>query len=118
MKANDVAADKQNPFVICLHLKPVIMDSFDIVITVEDQEVSLTLQPEQAFGYKVIYHGTLVGEIASRDNGASWYKVSVEEVTPGIYPMYEHDASKGIPRIVLDEVTLKQIAEAISQQEK
>ncbi len=94
------------------------MDSFDIVITVEDQEVSLTLQPEQAYGYKVIYHGTLVGEIASRDHGTSWHKVSVEEVTPGIYPMYEHDASKGIPRIVLDEVTLKQIAEAIRQQEK
>jgi hypothetical protein len=97
--------------------KSVSMDSFDIVIPVQDKEVSLTLQPEEEGAYKVIYHGMLVGEIATEDNGASWHKLSIAEVTPGIYPMYEHDAAKDTPRIVLDEATLQKIGEAIAQQE-
>ena len=89
------------------------MDSFDIIISVEDKEVSLTLQPEEAGLYKVIYHGMLVGEVSAGEYGDSWRSVPMEKVTPGIYPMYEHDASKDIPRIVLDEATLQQIGEAM-----
>jgi hypothetical protein len=89
------------------------MESFDIIIAVQDKDVSLTLQPEKAGTYKVIYHGMLVGEITSGEYGDSWHAVPVEEVEPGIYPMYEHDASKGIPRIVLDELTLQQIGDAM-----
>jgi hypothetical protein len=92
-----------------------LMESFDIIIAVQDKEVSLTLQPEKAGTYKVIYHGMLVGEITSGEYGDSWRAVPMEEVKPGIYPMYEHDASKGIPRIVLDDVTLRQIEEAMEE---
>jgi hypothetical protein len=89
------------------------MDSIDIVINVQEQQVSLTLQPEQAGVYKVIYHGMLVGEIAVGEYGDSWHSVPVESVTPGIYPMYEHDAAKDTPRIILDDHTLQQIGEAM-----
>jgi uncharacterized protein YgfB (UPF0149 family) len=91
------------------------MESFDIVITVQEQQVSITLQPEQAGVYKVIYHGMLVGEIAAGEYGDSWHTVPIEAVSPGIYPMYEHDASKNIPRIVLDELTLQQIGDAMDE---
>lgn len=91
------------------------MESFDIIIAIQGENVSLTLQPEKAGTYKVIYHGMLVGEITSAEYGASWRAVPMEEVKPGIYPMYEHDASKGIPRIVLDEMTLQQIANAMEK---
>lgn len=90
------------------------MESFDIIIPIQNEKVSLTLQPEQEGTYKVIHHGMLIGEITSVD-GKFWRAVPMEEVKPGIYPMYEHDASKGTPRILLDEETLQLIGDAIEE---
>ena len=87
------------------------MDSFDIIIKVSGQELSLTLQPEEAGTFKVIYHGMLVGEITMGEDG--WEAMPMDEVSPGIFPMYEHKADGDAPRIVLDNDTIKQIGEAI-----
>jgi hypothetical protein len=91
------------------------MESFDITIEIEDKEVSLTLQPEKAKVYKVIYHGMMVGEITDAEQEGSWQALPVEALRPGIYPMYEHDAAKGTPRIVLDKSTLQKISDAIEK---
>ncbi|TDO23238.1 hypothetical protein [Pedobacter duraquae] len=91
------------------------MDSFNIIISVSGQELALTLQPEEAGTYKVIYHGMLVGEITMAENG--WEALSMDEVSPGIFPMYEHKADSDAPRLVLEKKIVAQIGEAIETSE-
>lgn len=87
------------------------MDSFDIIISVSGQDLALTLQPEEAGTYKVIYHGMLVGEITMAEDG--WAAMPMDEVSPGIFPMYEHKADSEAPRIVLNDTTVATIGDAI-----
>ena len=91
------------------------MDSFNITISVAGQDLALTLQPEEAGTYKVIFHGMLVGEITMSDNG--WDALPMDEVSPGIFPMYEHKADSAHPRIVLDAETVAKIGEAVETAE-
>jgi len=94
-----------------------IMESLNITITIQDKPVSLTLQPEEADTYKVIYHDMLVGTISSREDGHTWKELPIEQVTPGIYKMYEHDAAKRTPKILLDESTIAEISSEIERQQ-
>ena len=90
------------------------MKSFDIHINLEGKTVSLTIQPEEAGTYKVIYHGTLVGEITMGNTGENWEVIPIDQVNPGIFPMYEHDAAKSTGRITLDPETVQNIGKEIS----
>lgn len=87
------------------------MDSFNIIINISGQEIALTIQPEEAGTYKVIYHGMLVGEITMGEDG--WNAIPMDQVNPGIFPMYEHKADSDVPRLVLDKKIVAQIGEAI-----
>jgi hypothetical protein len=94
------------------------MDSFNITINIENQPVSLTLQPEHAKAYKVIYHDMLVGEIIKASDGNNWEELPIDQYSPGIFKMYEHDAAKNTPKVILDEKTLAEIGAEIERQQQ
>lgn len=98
----------------CLIAKSTFMDSFNITITIQDQPISLTLQPEGADDYKVIFHDMLVGEIVKSRESAVWKELPLDQVSPGIYKMYEHhDSNK--PKVMLDEKTIQEIGNEIDR---
>jgi len=90
------------------------MESFNIVIDIQNSTYSLTVQPEEAGTYKIIYHGALVGAITMGQSEGIWEALPVDELDPGIFPMYEHDAEKDEVRIVLDAETVKSIGAKIA----
>ncbi len=93
------------------------MDSFNITITIQDQPISLTLQPEHPAAYKVIYHDMLVGEVVKSEATGSWEELPLDQVSPGIYKMYEHhDSSK--PKVMLDEKTVAEIGNEIDRKQQ
>ncbi len=93
------------------------MDSFNITISTNEQPVSLTLQPGEADAYKVVYHDMLVGVIVKSEDGSSWNELPIDQVSPGIYKMYEHDAAKNIHKVMLDEKTLAEVASEIERKQ-
>jgi hypothetical protein len=93
------------------------MDSFNITITIQDQPISLTLQPESAGGYKVIYHDMLVGEVVKSAESGAWEELPLDQVSPGIYKMYEHHDSN-TPKVMLDEKTIQEIGNEIDRKEE
>ena len=93
------------------------MDSFNITITIQDQPISLTLQPESAGGYKVIYHDMLVGELVKSTESGAWEELPLDQVSPGIYKMYEHHDSN-TAKVVLDEKTIQEIGNEIDRKEE
>ena len=93
------------------------MDSFNITLTIQDEPISLTLQPENSDAYKVIYHDMLIGEIVKSKADGGWQELPVDQLRPGIYKMYEHhDSSK--PKVVLDEKTIGEIATEIERKQQ
>lgn len=92
------------------------MDTLNITIDIKDKPVSLTLQPEESDTYKVIYHDMLVGTISRKEDGHTWKELPIEQVNPGIYKMYEHEAAKHTPKILLDEKTIAEISAEIERQ--
>ena len=96
--------------------KKLFMDSFNITITIQDQPISLTLQPGDSGDYKVIYHDMLVGELVKSEYG-KWEELPIDQVSPGIYKMYEHHDSRNTPKIVLDEKTIAEIGEEIDRKQ-
>lgn len=93
------------------------MDSFNFTITIQDQPISLTLQPERPDAYKVIYHDMLVGEIVKSKDSGTWAELPLDQVSPGIYKMYEHHDSN-TAKIVLDEKTIAEIGEEIERKQQ
>jgi len=93
------------------------MDSFNITITIQDQPISLTLQPESATCYKVIYHDMLVGELVKSSASSTWEELPLDQVSPGIYKMYEHHDSS-TPKVALDEKTIQEIGNEIDRKEQ
>ncbi len=93
------------------------MDSFNITITIQDQPISLTLQPVGSGNYKVIYHDMLIGELMKSEQDGNWEEVSIDQVSPGIYKMYEHHDTHNTPKIVLDEKTITEIGEEIDRKQ-
>jgi hypothetical protein len=98
----------------CLIAKSTFMDSFNITITIQDQPISLTLQPEGTADYKVIFHDMLVGEIVKSQESGAWEELPLDQVTPGIYKMYEHHDSN-TPKVMLDEKTIQEIGNEIDR---
>jgi len=98
----------------CLIAKSTFMDSFNITITIQDQPISLTLQPEGIADYKVIFHDMLVGEIVKSQESGAWEELPLDQVTPGIYKMYEHHDSN-TPKVMLDEKTIQEIGNEIDR---
>jgi hypothetical protein len=92
------------------------MDTLNITINIQEKPVSLTLEPEETDTYKVIYHDMLVGTISRREDGQTWRELPIDQVSPGIYKMYEHDAAKQTPKILLDEKTIAEIKDEIERQ--
>jgi hypothetical protein len=96
--------------------KKLFMDTLNITINIQEKPVSLTLQPEETHTYKVIYHDMLVGTISKKEDGHTWKELPIDQVSPGIYKMYEHDAAKQTPKILLDEKTIAEIRDEIERQ--
>lgn len=93
------------------------MDSFNITITIQDQPLSLTLQPDARDAYKVIYHDMLVGELVKSKDGSGWEELPLDQVSPGIYKMYEHHDSN-TAKVVLDEKTIAEIGNEIDRKQQ
>jgi len=93
------------------------MDSFNITITIKDQPISLTLQPQSPEAYKVIYHDMLVGEIVKSKDFGNWEELPIDQVSPGIYKMYEHHDSNTV-KVMLDEKTISEIGTEIERQQQ
>ena len=92
------------------------MDSLNITITIQDEPISLTLQPENPDAYKVIYHDMLVGEIVKSKADGGWEELPVDQMSPGIFKMYEHHDSN-TPKVVLDEKTITEIGAEIDRKQ-
>ena len=79
------------------------MNPFNIIVNLDGQKFDLNIHPEDGNIYKVLYHGGLVGELVTEDDGKTWKAVSVRELEPDLEtPMYEYDGSIDDVRIILD----------------
>lgn len=91
------------------------MNPFNIIVNLDGQKFDLNIHPEEGNIYKVLYHGGLVGEILTHDDGETWKAVSVKELEPDVEtPMYEYDGSIDDVRIILEGDHATLIGNAIS----
>lgn len=100
----------------CLIQKIQIMDSLNISINIQETPVAITLQPEDQDTYNIVFHDMLVGAISRRTDGKTWKELPIDQVKLGIHKMYEHDAAKQTPKILLDEHTIAEIVNEIDRQ--
>ena len=92
------------------------MDPFNIVIrSKEGKQIDLNLHPQEAGTYKVIYHGALIGEIFMGSNDRNWEALTAEQLEPGGFPVYQYDENSGHEYIMLDEKTIQEIGQKITE---
>lgn len=82
------------------------MKPFNIHIQNNEQEVTLTILPEQDY-YKIIYFGGIIGAIKEFDGG--WELLPEEEIEAGSLPFYDFKHS------ITDEPKLKLTLPKINQ---
>lgn len=87
------------------------MEPFNIRIQNNDQEVTLTVLPENNY-FKLIYFGGIIGAIREFEDG--WELLPEEEIEPGALPFYDY--KNGIdeqPKLKLSLPKINQIAAEI-----
>lgn len=89
------------------------MDVFNIKIGFGDNELTLTVLPNDEGLYKIIYYGGVLGAIRLEADNETWEKVPDEEVEAGDLPYYKHDLTADRLDIVLDHATVGRIGEEI-----
>lgn len=89
------------------------MDPFNIVITVDGEQIDLNIHPQEAGTYKIIYQGALIGEVFMGRDGEKWEAVTADELQPGGFPVYEYDETSGHQDILLDESIVQEIGRQI-----
>ncbi len=87
------------------------MEPFNIHIQNNDDEVTLTVLPEQDY-YKIVYFGGIIGAIKEFDGG--WELLAEDEIEAGGLPFY--DFKHGVdnqPKLELNLPKINQIAAEI-----
>lgn len=90
------------------------MDSFNVIINTDKEEIELNIHPEEAGTYKIVYHGALIGEIFLGSDGEKWKALTADELQPGGFPVYEYDETSGHQDILLDEEMVQEIGRKIA----
>jgi len=91
------------------------MDSFNVIINTDKEEIELNIHPEEAGTYKIVYHGALIGEIFLGSDGEKWKALTADELQPGGFPVYEYDETSGHQDILLDEEMVQEIGRKIAR---
>jgi len=89
------------------------MDVFNIKIGFGDNELTLTVLPNEDGQYKIIYYGGVLGAIRLEADNETWEKVPDNELEAGDLPFYKHDLTADRLEIVLDDPTIGKIGEEI-----
>ncbi|WP_316752995.1 hypothetical protein [Pedobacter gandavensis] len=90
------------------------MDPFNIVIKNGNEQLDLNIHPQEAGGYKIIYHGALVGQIFM-GQGGSWEAISANDLDIVTYPVYEYDETSGHADMLLEQELVQRIGGEIKK---
>jgi hypothetical protein len=89
------------------------MGPFNIKVGYGENQVTLTILPEDKKQFKVIYYGAVLGAVRLDDLGC-WEQVPEEEVIVGDLPPYEPDLRDDRLEFVLDDITADAVGEEIA----
>jgi hypothetical protein len=89
------------------------MKPFNIKVGYGDNEVTLTILPENKKQYKVIYYGAVLGAVRLDEHNC-WEQVPEDEVEVGDLPPFEPDYKDDRLEFVLNDDTAEDIGIEIS----
>jgi hypothetical protein len=92
------------------------MDVFNIKIGFGQNELTLTVLPNEEGIFKIIYYGGVLGAIRLEADNETWEKVPDDELEAGDLPFYRHNLTTDRLDIVLDQPTVERIGEEIHAQ--
>ena len=85
------------------------MEPFNVKISIDQTEVTLTILPTEENYFKVVYYGGVLGAVDYDQKSKNWKLVAPEKVTTGDLPPYSNVLDQNRVEIVLDSVTIVKI---------
>ncbi len=90
------------------------MEPFNIKLKLQEQTVSLTVLPEDAGIFKIIYYAAILAGL-KKDNG-NWTLIPTSDLQAGDLPFYVQNSDPDRLELILDEVFVQSAGTAIEEQ--